>query len=271
MQRLQACAASHRSPQLFYKHLKSIFDSYVNPDNNPDVQPLVKGLDAEDFDVDAFLDTNMRGRKEEMTPDFLMGFLYMMLEVDQAVDEPCSPPDRQIIFVVPSQMVDLTAVVSPEANRCNTTEWPRLSDLTKKDRESTYAKKYLRGDFINAYIFEKFLQRSREELFNMFYCSTFWFAKASQQVDAYDMTSHLEVQASGIKRLRNALYPQLRDCDFNLSRCSSLDFCADPWKVPLVIGAHPTSRNNMRNDALDSFPASTRGSTFFTSFALFFG
>ncbi|KAL2628990.1 hypothetical protein R1flu_013676 [Riccia fluitans] len=28
-------AASHRSPQLFYEHLKSIFDSYVNPDNNP--------------------------------------------------------------------------------------------------------------------------------------------------------------------------------------------------------------------------------------------
>ncbi|KAL2613863.1 hypothetical protein R1flu_025555 [Riccia fluitans] len=65
--------ASHRSPQLFYEHLKSIFDSYVNPDNNPDVQPLVKGLDAEDFDVDAFLDTNMGGRKEEMTPDFLDG------------------------------------------------------------------------------------------------------------------------------------------------------------------------------------------------------
>ncbi|KAL2644251.1 hypothetical protein R1flu_011838 [Riccia fluitans] len=55
-------AASHRSPQLFYEHLKSIFDSYVNPDNNPDVQPLVRGLDAEDFDVDAFLGTNMGGR-----------------------------------------------------------------------------------------------------------------------------------------------------------------------------------------------------------------
>ncbi|KAL2622703.1 hypothetical protein R1flu_002908 [Riccia fluitans] len=66
-------AASHHSPQLFYKHLKSIFDSYVNLDNNPDVQPLVKGFDAEDFDVDAFLGTNMGGRKEEMTPDFLDG------------------------------------------------------------------------------------------------------------------------------------------------------------------------------------------------------
>ncbi|KAL2607733.1 hypothetical protein R1flu_026306 [Riccia fluitans] len=58
-------AASNRSPQLFYEHLKSIFDSYVNPDNNPDVQPLVKDLDVEDFDVDAFLGIDMGGRKEE--------------------------------------------------------------------------------------------------------------------------------------------------------------------------------------------------------------
>ncbi|KAL2611458.1 hypothetical protein R1flu_023150 [Riccia fluitans] len=143
------------------------------------------------------------------------------LTMDEAVDEPCSPPDRQIISVVPSQRVDLTTIVSPEANRCITTEWPRLSDLTKEDRESTYARKYLRGDIINAYIFEKFLQRSREELFNMFYYSTFWFVKASQQVDAYGP-----------------------------SRSPSLDFCADPWKVPLVIGAHPTSRSNMRSYAL---------------------
>ncbi|KAL2629271.1 hypothetical protein R1flu_013957 [Riccia fluitans] len=227
--------ASHRNPQLFYEHLKSIFDSYVNPDNNPDVQSLVKDLDAEDFDVDAFLDTNMGGRKEQMTPDFLDGLsvhdvrrleskienirgepqrvtratarLWLNYEqdvlppptaeenvtdsivvptvgcsidliADEAVDEPCSPPDRQIISVVPSQRVDLIAVVSPKANRCITTEWPRLSDLTKEDCESTYARKYLHGDVINAYIF-KFLQKSREELFNMFYCSIFWFAKAN--------------------------------------------------------------------------------------------
>ncbi|KAL2622889.1 hypothetical protein R1flu_003094 [Riccia fluitans] len=229
-------AASHRNPQFFYEHLKSIFDSYVNPDNNPDVQPLVKGLDAEDFDVDAFLGTNMGGRKEEMTSDFLDGLfvhdvrrlefeieniceepqrvtratvrLRLNYEQDvlppptteenvidstmvptvgcsidliahEIVDKPCSSSDRQIIFVVPSQRVDLIAIVSPEANRCITMEWPRLNDLTKEDRESTYARKYLHGDVINAYIFEKFLHRSHEELFNMFYCSTIWFAKAS--------------------------------------------------------------------------------------------
>ncbi|KAL2634420.1 hypothetical protein R1flu_005899 [Riccia fluitans] len=138
------------------------------------------------------------------------------LTVDEAVDEPCSPPDHQIISIVPSQRVNLTTIVSLEANRCITTEWPRLSDLRKEDHESTYARKYLRGDVINAYIFEKFLQRSCKELFNMFYYSSFWFAKANQQVDAYDMTSHSESASIGIKRLRNAIYPQLRDGDFKV-------------------------------------------------------
>ncbi|KAL2609619.1 hypothetical protein R1flu_028192 [Riccia fluitans] len=34
--------------------MRSIFDSYVNPTNDPNVQPLVKGLDADDFSVDKF-------------------------------------------------------------------------------------------------------------------------------------------------------------------------------------------------------------------------
>ncbi|KAL2635953.1 hypothetical protein R1flu_007432 [Riccia fluitans] len=36
------------------------------------------------------------------------------LTTDEVVDKPCSPPDRQIISVGPSQRVDLTAVVSPK-------------------------------------------------------------------------------------------------------------------------------------------------------------
>ncbi|KAL2644233.1 hypothetical protein R1flu_011820 [Riccia fluitans] len=34
--------------------MRSIFDSYVNPPNDPNIQPLVKGLDADDFSVDKF-------------------------------------------------------------------------------------------------------------------------------------------------------------------------------------------------------------------------
>ncbi|KAL2609393.1 hypothetical protein R1flu_027966 [Riccia fluitans] len=34
--------------------MRSIFNSYVNPTNDPNVQPLVKGLDADNFSVDKF-------------------------------------------------------------------------------------------------------------------------------------------------------------------------------------------------------------------------
>ncbi|KAL2623939.1 hypothetical protein R1flu_008184 [Riccia fluitans] len=34
--------------------MRSIFDSYVNPTNDPNVQPLLKGLDADDFSMDKF-------------------------------------------------------------------------------------------------------------------------------------------------------------------------------------------------------------------------
>ncbi|KAL2612886.1 hypothetical protein R1flu_024578 [Riccia fluitans] len=37
-----------------FEYMWSIFDSYVNPTNDPNVQPLVKGLDADDFSVDKF-------------------------------------------------------------------------------------------------------------------------------------------------------------------------------------------------------------------------
>ncbi|KAL2630790.1 hypothetical protein R1flu_015476 [Riccia fluitans] len=37
-----------------FEYMQSIFDSYINPTNDPNVQPLVKVLDADDFSVDKF-------------------------------------------------------------------------------------------------------------------------------------------------------------------------------------------------------------------------
>ncbi|KAL2607744.1 hypothetical protein R1flu_026317 [Riccia fluitans] len=37
-----------------FDYMRNIFDSYVNPTNDPNVQPLVKGLDADDFSMDKF-------------------------------------------------------------------------------------------------------------------------------------------------------------------------------------------------------------------------
>ncbi|KAL2608380.1 hypothetical protein R1flu_026953 [Riccia fluitans] len=47
-----------------FEYMRSIFDSYVNPTNDPNVQPLVKGLDADDFSMDKFF-----GLKDSTTLD----------------------------------------------------------------------------------------------------------------------------------------------------------------------------------------------------------
>ncbi|KAL2635360.1 hypothetical protein R1flu_006839 [Riccia fluitans] len=47
-----------------FEYMRSIFDSYVNPTNNPNVQPLMKGLDVDDFSVDKFF-----GLQDPTTPD----------------------------------------------------------------------------------------------------------------------------------------------------------------------------------------------------------
>ncbi|KAL2654185.1 hypothetical protein R1flu_022313 [Riccia fluitans] len=44
--------------------MRSIFDSYINPTNDPNLQPLVKGLDADDFSVDKFF-----GLQDPTSPD----------------------------------------------------------------------------------------------------------------------------------------------------------------------------------------------------------
>ncbi|KAL2635623.1 hypothetical protein R1flu_007102 [Riccia fluitans] len=49
-----------------------IFDSYVNPNNNPNVQPLVKGLDADDFSMHKFfgLQDPTSPNDVQASPDF---------------------------------------------------------------------------------------------------------------------------------------------------------------------------------------------------------
>ncbi|KAL2613392.1 hypothetical protein R1flu_025084 [Riccia fluitans] len=47
-----------------FEYMRSIFDSYVNPNNDPNVHPLVKGLDADDFFMDKFF-----GLQHPTSPD----------------------------------------------------------------------------------------------------------------------------------------------------------------------------------------------------------
>ncbi|KAL2623889.1 hypothetical protein R1flu_008134 [Riccia fluitans] len=53
---LKAIAGILPNSRVVFEYMRSIFDSYVNPSNDPNFQPLVKGLDADDFSVDKFFD-----------------------------------------------------------------------------------------------------------------------------------------------------------------------------------------------------------------------
>ncbi|KAL3692686.1 hypothetical protein R1sor_006337 [Riccia sorocarpa] len=88
------------------------------------------------------------------------------------------------------------------------------SDLTKEDLESGMLPgKHLRGDVINVYIKERFIDRGRDKMHNMFFVNTFWFPKASELVDRYDRTSHSEEAMISIARLRRSISPKLHDGD----------------------------------------------------------
>ncbi|KAL2624445.1 hypothetical protein R1flu_008690 [Riccia fluitans] len=61
---LKATVGTLPNSLVVFEYMRSIFDSYVNPANNPNVQLLVKGLDADDFFVDKFF-----GLQDPTTPD----------------------------------------------------------------------------------------------------------------------------------------------------------------------------------------------------------
>ncbi|KAL2645469.1 hypothetical protein R1flu_013056 [Riccia fluitans] len=61
---LKAAIGTLQNSLAIFEYMRSIFDSYGNRTNDPNVQPLVKGLDADDFSVDKFF-----GLQDPTTPD----------------------------------------------------------------------------------------------------------------------------------------------------------------------------------------------------------
>ncbi|KAL2623925.1 hypothetical protein R1flu_008170 [Riccia fluitans] len=53
---LKATIGTLPNSLVVFEYVWSIFDSYVNSIKDPNVQPLVKGLDADDFSMDKFFD-----------------------------------------------------------------------------------------------------------------------------------------------------------------------------------------------------------------------
>ncbi|KAL2628609.1 hypothetical protein R1flu_013295 [Riccia fluitans] len=61
---LKAIAETLPNSLIVFEYMRSIFDSCVNPINDPNVQPLVKGLDVDDFSVHKFF-----GLQDPTSPD----------------------------------------------------------------------------------------------------------------------------------------------------------------------------------------------------------
>ncbi|KAL2652400.1 hypothetical protein R1flu_020528 [Riccia fluitans] len=153
---LKAAVGTLPNSLVVFEYMQSIFDSYVNLNNDPNVQPLVKGLDADDFSVDKFF-----GLQDPTSPDDVQA--SPDFEEDLRTNEyPSSPPPSQIVPV--PALVDLTQYASSPENKGSEDQgWPCKNDLTKADLESAmYKGRYLRGDVINMYINEAFLKKPRE-------------------------------------------------------------------------------------------------------------
>ncbi|KAL3694673.1 hypothetical protein R1sor_008324 [Riccia sorocarpa] len=285
---LETAAESLPNSRAYDELMMNVFDSYVNPNNDPDIRHLVAGLDADDFTMEKLLGTKVPKTPDDVGPDFeeslseharlklnseLLAMVdgsprvtrstWSQLEYEPIVvsassptkhvlvegnsntlglssplipicspaiipspspsipinltnvglDDPFSPPRSQIVSV--DTFVDLVQYISsPENQGSKDQGWPSKCDLTKEDRESGMIPgKHLRRDVINVYIKERFLDRGRDKMHNMFFVNTFWFPKASKMVETYDRTSHNEEAMISIARLRRSISPKLRDGD----------------------------------------------------------
>ncbi|KAL2612570.1 hypothetical protein R1flu_024262 [Riccia fluitans] len=158
---LKAAARTLPNSLVVFEYMRSIFDSYVNPTNDPNVQLLLKGLDADDFSVDKVF-----GLQDPTTPNDAQASADFEedLRTNERVrlQDPSSLPQYQIVPFL--AFVDLIEYMSSLENEGSEDQgWPCKEDLTKEDLDSTmYKGCYLWGDVINMYINERFFKKTRE-------------------------------------------------------------------------------------------------------------
>ncbi|KAL2607878.1 hypothetical protein R1flu_026451 [Riccia fluitans] len=112
---LKASVGTLPNSLLVFDYMRSIFDSYVNPTNDPNVQPLVKGLDADDFSVDKFF-----GLQDPTSPDDV--------QASPDFEEDLRTNEHSQIVPVPT-FVDLTQYTSsPENEGSEHQGWPWTHD-----------------------------------------------------------------------------------------------------------------------------------------------
>ncbi|KAL2607681.1 hypothetical protein R1flu_026254 [Riccia fluitans] len=110
---LKAAAGTLPNSLVVFEYMRSIFDSYVNPSNDPNVQPLVKRLDADDFSVDKFFGLQDPTSPDDVqaSPDFeedLRTNECLRLQAEFPRDH-----DPEVIFHVLKQVLYLIVPIDP--------------------------------------------------------------------------------------------------------------------------------------------------------------
>ncbi|KAL2611467.1 hypothetical protein R1flu_023159 [Riccia fluitans] len=116
--------------------MRSILDSYINPTNDPNVQPLVKELDADDFSVDKFFGIQDPTSSDDVqaSPDFEEDLrtnerLKLRVEVRNLGAEP------QRVTRSTRVRLDYEPIILPDVSPTDNPTRPVTLDLTVDARE----------------------------------------------------------------------------------------------------------------------------------------
>ncbi|KAL2623269.1 hypothetical protein R1flu_003474 [Riccia fluitans] len=193
--------------------------------NDPNVQPLVKGLDADDFSVDKFFGLQDPTSQDDVqaSPDFeedLRTNEHLRLQVEVrnlgAELQWVTRSTRDRLDYEPTILPDVPPTDNPTCQvtldlRVDAREdpsspppsqivpVPTLVDLTQLRRPRRTRDRKIKDGLLH----------------NMFYVYTFWFTKANELVVRYDKTNHAEEAMIKITRLRKSICPELHDEDIS--------------------------------------------------------
>ncbi|KAL2612038.1 hypothetical protein R1flu_023730 [Riccia fluitans] len=198
--------------------MQSIFYSYVNPTNDPNVQPLVKGLDADDFSMDKFfglqdpitlddaqaspdfeedLKTNERVRlKAEVRnlraePQQLTRSTLICLEYEPTILSDIAPTDN------PARPVTLDLTVDAREDPSSLPQFQIVPVLAFVDLTQYISSPENKGSEDQGW-------PRKEDLTK---------ADANELVARYDKTNHAEEPMIKITRLRKSICPEFHDED----------------------------------------------------------
>ncbi|KAL2628593.1 hypothetical protein R1flu_013279 [Riccia fluitans] len=196
-----------------FEYMRSIFDSYVNPTNDPNVQPLVKGLDADDFSMDKFfgLQDPTTPNDAQASPDFEDLRTNERVRLKAKVRNFGAKP--QWLTRSTCVRLEYEPTILPDVAPTDNSAHPITSDLTVDAREDPSSLPQSHIVPVPAFVDLTQYISSPE---NKGSEDQGWprkedLTKANELVARYDKTNHAEEPMIKITRLRKSICPEFHE------------------------------------------------------------